>query len=228
LTFNNNLNQIEKQVFAGGVFMEETAQMEFWKGKFGDDYISRNDGDFDELYKSMFGITRTALNGEFLSDLNKESRILEVGCNIGKQLSVLQNAGYSNLWGVEINDSALRLAKENKEWNLVAASGFDIPFKDGFFDVVFTSGVLIHIAPEDLEKFLDEMYRTSKKYIWCFEYFSEECEEIEYRNHKNRLWKNNFLKLFMDRFPDLKLVKERKIPHLGSENVDMMFLLEKK
>ena len=30
------------------------------------------------------------------------------------------------------------------------ASALDIPFKDGFFELVFTIGVLIHIPPKDL------------------------------------------------------------------------------
>jgi hypothetical protein len=92
---------------------------------------------------------------------------------------------------------------------------------------VFTSGVLIHIAPNDLERILDEMYRVSKRYIWGFEYFAEECTEIEYRGHKNRLWKNDFLRLWQDRHPSLKLLKQRKVPYLDSDNVDLMFLLAK-
>ena len=133
----------------------------------------------------------------------------------------------NNLWGIEINKKALQIARENKSLNLIEGSALEIPFKDNFFDLIFTSGVLIHISPKDLPKVIDEIYRTTKKYIWCFEYFSEECEEIIYRDHKNRLWKNNFLKLFLEKYPDLKIVKQRKLKYLENENIDMMFLLEK-
>lgn len=208
--------------------MEKTEQMNFWEGDFGDEYTDRNSGDFEDMYKKQFGITRTELNKEFLGDIAKDAKILEVGCNRGIQLKILDEMGFENLWGVEINKSALKIAKEvNSNFNLVLSSGFDIPFKDSFFDVTFTSGVLIHIHPDDLKCVIDEMYRTSKRYIWGFEYFSPECTEIEYRGHKNRLWKNNFMQLFLDRHPDLKVVKEKKVKYLGSENEDVMFLLEK-
>lgn len=207
--------------------MQDTEQMKFWKGKFGDEYTLRNSGEWDEFYKKQWGVTRTELNEEFLSGLNKDISILEVGCNMGNQLAILQKEGFNNLWGLEINKKALELAKENKSLNLIEGSVFDIPFKDEFFDMVFTSGVLIHISPKDLNKAIDEIYRTSKRYIWCFEYFSDKCEEIVYRGHKNRLWKNNFLKLFLERFPNLKIIKQKKIKYLENENVDMMFLIEK-
>jgi len=207
--------------------MVKTKQEEFWEGDFGDEYTSRNAGDWDEFYKKQWGVTRTELNEEFFSSLKKDSSFLEVGCNRANQLMILHEQGFENLWGIDINKKALHIAKENKQFNLVEGSGFDIPFKDGFFDVVFTSGVLIHIAPENLPKIMDEIYRVTKRYIWGFEYYSEECEAIEYRGHKDRLWKNNFLKLYLDRFPALKVVKEKKVKYLENDNVDMMFLLER-
>jgi pseudaminic acid biosynthesis-associated methylase len=207
--------------------MKKTEQEEFWKGDFGDDYTSRNAGDWDAFYKRQWGVTRTELNEEFLSNLDKDALILEVGCNRANQMQILWNQGFGNLWGVEINKKSLEIARKNKSFNLVEGSALDIPFKDRYFDLVFTSGVLIHIAPENLPKVIDEMYRVSKRYIWCFEYFSEECKEIEYRGHKNRLWKNNFLELFQERHPNLKLAKQRKIKYLENDNVDMMFLLKK-
>ena len=43
----------------------------------------------------------------------------------------------------------------------------------------------------------------------------------------NKLWKNNFLKLFLERHPDLKIVKQKKLKYLENDNEDIMFLLEK-
>jgi len=207
--------------------MKETEQMKFWKGDFGNEYTERNTGDWDNFYKEQWGITRTALNKDFLSKIKKESTILEVGCNLGNQLKILEKDGFTNLYGIEINKKALTIARNNKSFNLVEGSALDIPFKDDYFDLVFTSGVLIHISPKDLPTVIDEMYRVSNKYIWCFEYFSDECKEIEYRGNKNRLWKNNFMKLFIERHPDLKVVKEKKIKYVANDNVDAMFLFEK-
>ncbi len=206
--------------------MKKTEQMEFWKGEFGDEYTERNTGNFDKLYESFYGVTRTALNKKFLGRLAKDLRILEVGCNKAVQLQLLKRLGFSDLWGIEINRKALMEARADVTFNLVEASAFDIPFKDGFFDMVFTSGVLIHIAPKDLPKAIDEIYRTSKKYIWSYEYFSEKNVALEYRGHKNRLWKSNFMQLFLDRHPDLRLVKKELLKRSDGD-ADIMFLLEK-
>ena len=208
--------------------MEQNEQINFWKSKFGDEYTQRNSGDWDKFYKEQWGITRTELNDEFLSSFDKNRSIIEFGCNRANQLKVLERQGFKNLWGIDVNTEAINIAKQNTQLNVFECSAFDTPFKDKSFDLVFTSGVLIHIAPENLNKILDEMYRVSKKYIWCFEYFAENCQEIEYRGNKNRLWKNNFLKIFLERFPDLKIVKEKKVKYATNDNVDMMFLLEKR
>lgn len=207
--------------------MEKTEQIKFWESEFGDEYTLRNSEDMDLLYQKNFGISRTKLNQEFLGELDPKSKILEIGCNQALQLVKLNEIGFCNLWGLEINQKALKIARNNLSFNLIFGTAFDIPFKNNFFDLVFTSGVLIHISPKDLPPAIDEMYRTSKRYIWCFEYFSEECQEISYRGHSNRLWKNNFLKLFLTRHPDLKIVKEKTIKYLDSDNRDIMFLLEK-
>ncbi|GAG39927.1 unnamed protein product, partial [marine sediment metagenome] len=78
--------------------MKDTEQIKFWKGEFGDEYTLRNSEDFDELYKKQFGITRTELNNDFLSDLNKDIFTLEIGCNKGLQLNILEKSGFNNLW----------------------------------------------------------------------------------------------------------------------------------
>lgn len=45
--------------------------------------------------------------------------------------------------------------------NIIRGTADDIPFRDGYFDLVFTSGVLIHINPQSIGKVLREIYRCS-------------------------------------------------------------------
>lgn len=212
--------------------MQDTSQSKFWSNEFGDEYTERNNFDqnqLDNLYLDYFGISRTELNKEFLSHLPKDTKILEVGCNTGMQLLNLKNnLNFTHLHGIDVSKTGLKVAKQNlPDASLIEASALDLPFKDNYFDLVFTSGVLIHIAPENLYKVIDEIYRTSKKYIWACEYFSEKQQEIEYRGNKNVLWKNDFLAIFLQRHPDLKVIKEKKLNYKNSDNVDHMFLLEK-
>jgi pseudaminic acid biosynthesis-associated methylase len=212
----------------------DTAQINFWKGDFGKEYTERNSFDPDEwnkLYVSLFGLTKIQMNNEFIGNLPRDIRILEVGCNIGIQLIGLQLMGFTNLWGIEIQEFAVEKAKSLTHGiNIIQGSGFDIPFKDGYFDMVFTSGVLIHISPADLPVILNEMHRCSSKYIWGFEYFSEEFKEINYRGNEGFLWKGDYAKIIEEKFADIRLAQKKLFPYISnseSGNKDCMYLLEK-
>lgn len=212
--------------------MMETEQTIFWEGTFGVEYTERNNftvAELDEMYLKKYGITRTAMNKDFLEDISTK-KVLEVGCDVANQLRCLQSMGYNSLYGIELQNYAVEKAKElTKGINIIQGSGFEIPFKDNYFDLVFTSGVLIHISPKDIHHILDEIYRVSKRYIWGFEYFTEVHEEIPYRGNNDKLWKANFMRLFIGRFPDLRVVKEQKYKYVSNDNVNQnqMYLLEK-
>lgn len=200
----------------------------FWSGKFGDKYTDRNVNVNDSTLEK-FGVSRIQMNMDFLDGL-KLNNILEVGCNRAEQLSLLKHKVKVDLYGIDINDYALCEAREyNPELNLIKGSALDIPFKDNYFDLVFTSGVLIHIHPDNLKQVMSEIYRCSKEYILGFEYHSFWCQEITYRGNKGFLWKNDFKQLYLDTFPDLELVKETFYRYKDNSGcVDNMFLLKKK
>lgn len=213
--------------------MEETTeQICMWTGAFGKEYTDRNAltlEQMDEVYKKIYGITGTELYQEFLGSLERSIKILEVGSNIGNKLLVLQRMGLENLYGIEINSYAVEQAKANtKGINIIQASAFDIPFKDSFFDLVFTAGVLIHIAPADITRALKEIHRCSRDYIWGTEYYADSYTEVRYRGNNNLLWKTDFASLYLNSFKDLELVKEKKLKYLEDENVDTMFLIRKR
>jgi pseudaminic acid biosynthesis-associated methylase len=204
---------------------------EDWKTDFGDEYTKRNyltTTEMDNLYLKRYGTTRMAMNMHFLAGLNNELKILELGCNIGTQLKLLQEMGFSDLWGVDINPFAISEARQlSYTINYLECEVTDTPFKKEYFDLVFTSGLLIHIPPKDILTVMDEIYWTTKKYIWGFEYYSEDYETKVYRDKKDMLWKADFCNMFVSRYPDLKLVKQEKYKYLENDNVDCMYLLEK-
>lgn len=210
----------------------QTAQIKTWTGDFGREYTDRNaytPAELDEFYRRTFGVTRTAINERFLSEIPRSARILEVGCNMGTQLLVLQQMGFHNLHGIEIQSYALDRARERvAHAALTQASAFAIPSEDRFFDLVFTSGVLIHIAPTDLPKALAEIHRCTRTWIWGFEYYSPETTEIVYRGHQSLLWKTDFARAYLQQFEDLELVREERCRYLDNENVDTGFLLRRK
>lgn len=208
-----------------------TEQMDKWAGDFGKDYTDRNAlsvAETDELYTKNYGQTRTEINERSLAGVSRSSRVLEVGANIGTQLQFLQTAGFGDLYGIELQQYAVELAKSQTEnINIIRGSAFDIPFKDGWFDLVFTSGVLIHINPSDVAAAMREIHRCTREYIWGLEYYADEYTEVPYRGNENLMWKTDFAKLYLDQFEDLELVREDRLPYLGDDNVDTAFLLRK-
>jgi len=210
-------------------------QIKFWDGDFGKEYTRRNIPnsiqDFNNNYLERFGVSRFEMFNEFLGSLSKEIKILEVGCNVGMQLIALQEMGFKNLYGIELQWDAVEMSKKmSNQINIIQGSAFDLPFKDNYFDLVMTNGVLIHIAPDDLPKAISEIIRCSISHILGFEYFSEGLQAVNYRGHEGFLWKSNFSKLFCDFSNQLSLEKEVRYPYLiNSEqgNVDLMYLLKK-
>lgn len=211
----------------------ETSQTKIWQGKFGKDYTLRNIykslEDHNQSYIEFYGKTKDDLNKEILSNLPKKLKILEIGSNVGYQLASLQRFGFVNLFGIEIQRECVEDSKKLwKNIDIIQASGFDIPFKDNYFDLVFSNNFLIHISPDNINTVLSEMYRVSSKYIYGFEYFSENYESIDYRGEKNLLWKTDFEKLFLKRFSNLKSIYNKKYSCLNFEGkIDKAYILEK-
>lgn len=209
-----------------------TPQTAVWKGDFGREYTDRNlhsVESLDELWQRNYGVTRSKINALFLSGIPKEASFLEVGCNAGNQLSLLRQMGWTNLSGIELQPYAIEIARSRlPDASFEVGSALALPWADCSFDVVFTCGVLIHIPPKDLPGAMDEVYRTTKSYIWGSEYYAPEATEVTYRNHSNLLWKTDFARQYLDRFPDLESVKEQRLKYLDNTNIDTVFLLKKR
>lgn len=90
-----------------------------------------------------------------------------------------------------------------KAWNV---SAFELPMEDSSIDLVFNSGVLIHISPDDLGFATDEIVRVAKKYVLCIEYFSHKPEVISYQGQNDLLFKRDFGSFYLDRYPNLKCI----------------------
>lgn len=210
----------------------ETQQERIWKGDFGREYTERNTVDtasLDQLWRRNYGVARSTINESFLSRIPKDAMFLEVGCNAGNQLLMLRQMGWSNLSGTELQPFAMEIARSRlPSATFKLGSALALPWDDCSFDVVFTCGVLIHISPTDLPTVMDEIYRTTKGYIWGTEYYAPEVTQVTYRDHSELLWKMDFARQYMRRFPDLELVREQRLPYLDNANVDAVFLLRKK
>ena len=168
-----------------------------WRGEFGDAYTERN---------ALAARGRLPFWTELLSAF-PVTRVLEVGCNVGANLSnIAKLIPPRDVYGVEINESALqRLRAVAPEINPVWGRALELPFRDGFFDLVFTCGVLIHQPPDALPSIMAEIVRCSRRFVLCAEYFAETLTEVPYRDQPGALYKMDFGAIYQQRFPHLEL-----------------------
>lgn len=106
---------------------------------------------------------------------NKESSILEIGCNAGRNLNYLYTAGYANLCGIEISPKAIAKMEETYPDMASKIRFYNSPvediisrLKDNQFDVVFTMGVLMHL-PYASDWIMSEIVRIASKFLITIE-----------------------------------------------------------
>ena len=177
--------------------MESTDQLNLWRSDFGRQYTDRNDVEKPERV-----VTWKRLLGDIVPE-----RVIEVGCNVGWNLEYLHRLGAKELYAVEPQAYAVARARSRRpEFGVLQGTAFDLPFKDGFADLAFTSGVLIHIAPQDIARAMAEIYRVSKRYIVAIEYDAPTEQAIKYRGTNDSLWKRDHGGIWQAQYPQLKLL----------------------
>ena len=186
--------------------MSPVEQRRAWRGEFGDAYTARNVRTEESLASRTRFFTRV-LGG---LSLPPAAAVLEVGCNVGMNLEALTRTLPSRLFGVDLNEHALRTLTGTPALagraRVLAGEGQRLPFGDGSVDLAFTCGVLIHVHPDDLLEACREIVRVSRRYVLCAEYFSPRPEAIEYRGRTDLLFKRDFGGFYLDQWPELRLV----------------------
>jgi SAM-dependent methyltransferase len=112
----------------------------------------------------------------FLSPyLGPDASVLEIGCNVGRNLAHLYDAGYHRLTGIEINGQALDVLRSTYPELGATATLVNAPVEeaireipDGAVDITFTMAVLEHLHP-DSEWVFDEMVRATASTIVTIE-----------------------------------------------------------
>lgn len=204
----------------------QTKQEEFWAGEFGDAYIARNG--IDDLVP-----TKRYLFGKILACTRGVSAVLELGANVGANLAAIHDllpkvAPHA----VEINPKAVSILK-GYPWlaSVTEGSFLDQAQRLPQVDLSFTSGVLIHINPDNLPQAYDALYRSSRRYVLVNEYYNPTPVVVPYRGHEDRLFKRDFAGELMARYKDLQLVAYgfgyRHDPNFPLDDMSW-FLMEKR
>jgi 2-polyprenyl-3-methyl-5-hydroxy-6-metoxy-1,4-benzoquinol methylase len=88
-------------------------------------------------------------------NLNQNSAILDIGCNIGSLANRLYADGYLGVFGIDISNEAIAFGKEKYPAlaeKLLSYGGGRLPFENESFDVVLMFDSIEHIP--EVEKFL--------------------------------------------------------------------------
>lgn len=187
--------------------MNEARRLEhLWAGEFGQQYIERNRDAYE------------ARGTEWDDILNRwpATRVLEVGCNIGGNLCHI--ARHAEAWGVDINPAAVREAMATSgATGAGVAAARDLPFRDGWFDLVFTRGVLIHQPTETLVDVMAEMARCSSRWLAMAEYPSQSGAEeaLPYRGQEGALFRRDYGGIFAAAFTGWTLAESWTVDETG-------------
>lgn len=90
----------------------------------------------------------------------ENSICLDVGCGGGRTLVALKNMGAKKVYGIDIDDELVELAKRRSGADVVKGSALQLPHQSNLFDVVICSGVLHHTP--DMKRGIDEIRRVLK------------------------------------------------------------------
>jgi spore coat polysaccharide biosynthesis protein SpsF len=202
-----------------------TEQEEFWAGRFGSDYIARNDSE-------AWVASNIALFARALKAAGAVHSCIEFGANIGMNLRALARL-YPGMRqrAIEINaDAAKVLGQAIGSDNVFCGSIFEYPATEPA-ELAFTKGVLIHLKPDLLPSAYEKLYRSARRWVLVCEYYNPTPTTITYRGHEERLYKRDFAGELLDAYPGLRLADYgfayRRDPAFPQDDVTW-FLLEKR
>lgn len=101
-----------------------------------------------------------------LLNLNKNQRLLDVGCGTGRALRLASSLVKSKgeFYGIDLSSKMVRVAKSNssnyKNMYFYKANSEKLPFKNNFFNLIMCSNSFHHYSNPD--KVLNEIYRVLK------------------------------------------------------------------
>lgn len=173
--------------------------LEFWKNP-----VNKSERENNNPANYLKGEKRSKYVVELISQyLSQDSRILEIGCNVGRNLNFLYNAGFINLSGIEINKDAINLMASTYpdmfKNTIIMNSSVEVALPniiDESYDLIFTMAVLEHIH-YDSEFIFSDIARIAKRYIitiedeitlWSERHFPRNYKDI----FENSVWKQIF------------------------------------
>lgn len=129
--------------------------------------------------------------------VSKDDSILEIGCNVGRNLNVLWEERYKKLNGIELNPEAVKEMKRffpKLDAKIQVGAIEDLVKKLPNYDVIFSFAVFEHI-PRESDWIFPELEKRANKFI------------ITIEDEKNQTWRH-FPRNYKKMFPNLAEIDE--------------------
>ena len=193
---------------------------DFWKNTEKDSKTNNSPNSYIE------GIERSAYLSTLIKKyLSKKSKILEIGCNVGRNLNYLYEKNYNNLNGIEINENAIKLMRKtypelykNSHIHIGATENLIGKFKTDSFDLIYTMAVLEHIH-WDSEFIFESIKKISSKYIITIEdEFTSWSDRHFPRNYQKVFEDDNWKQIFTTNCSPIKILDDRFMVRVFKKN----------
>lgn len=116
----------------------------------------------NELTHAWYLGTRELMTTQLKDFVNKDSKILDIGCGTGGTIALLKKNGFKNIYGIDKSKYAILLCKKRQLNNVSQADINKVPYNKNTFDAVICLDVLYHKGV-NLKDALSEASRVLKK-----------------------------------------------------------------
>jgi 2-polyprenyl-3-methyl-5-hydroxy-6-metoxy-1,4-benzoquinol methylase len=90
-------------------------------------------------------VTNVKITNDIYSRLDKNSRILDIGCGAGAFLNRVKTEKGCEVYGVDISEAAVEAAKNSFRLDIFKGTITEAPFEDGSFDIITAWWYLEHV-----------------------------------------------------------------------------------
>jgi SAM-dependent methyltransferase len=112
----------------------------------------------EEYVRATGTASHASLITEFLSELDAGTRIIDLGCGGGRDLSAFRRREFDAI-GLDYSEALLRLARQYTDAPLVLADMQQPPFGNGTFGAAWALASLLHLPREKTPLALSEVWR---------------------------------------------------------------------
>jgi ubiquinone/menaquinone biosynthesis C-methylase UbiE len=103
----------------------------------------------------------------FAQYVKPNSKILEIGCGTGNILTYISKEKNCDCYGIDISsdsEEVIKYFEKNRgtKIHFMIGDGFNVPYPDNYFDVVYSEGVIEHFNNQEIIKMVDEHVRVCR------------------------------------------------------------------